>query len=60
MTSFLSAALVALAGCAALGTIPPALLAARARNPGLAVMALAVAAFVMFVLLAAAVTLLSR
>ncbi len=57
MTSFLSGSLFFLAGCAALGIVPPSVLAARARKPAVAVAALLVAAFVIYVLLAAAANL---
>lgn len=54
MTSFLSGSLFFLAGCAALGILPPSVLAAKARKPAVAVIALLVAAFVIYVLLSAA------
>jgi hypothetical protein len=57
VTGFLSACLFFLAGCAVLGTIPPSILAAKARKPALAVMAFAAAGVVVYVLLAAAVSL---
>lgn len=57
MTGFLSACLFFLAGCAVLGTIPPSILAAKARKPALAVMAFAATGVVVYVLLAAAVSL---
>ena len=53
MTGFLGACLLFLAGCAVLGTIPPSILAARARKPAVAVMTLLIAAPVVFVLVAA-------
>lgn len=54
MTGFLSGSLFFLAGCAALGVLPPSVLAAKARKPAVAVIALLVAAFVIYVLLSAA------
>ncbi len=54
MTSVLNGSLFFLADCAALGIVPPSVLAARARKPAVAVAALLVAAFVTYVLLAAA------
>ena len=57
MTSFLSASLFFFAGCAALGMLPPLVLAAKARKPALAVMTLLVAAFAIYVLVAAGVEL---
>lgn len=54
MTSFLSIALLFFAGCAALGILPPSVLAAKARKPAMAVMAVLTAAFVIYVLLSAA------
>lgn len=54
MTTFLSDALFAFAGCAALGILPPAVLAAKARRPGIAVTTLLAAAFAIYVLAAAA------
>lgn len=57
MTSFLSASLFFIAGCAVLGIVPPSLLAAKARKPGLAVLTLLIAAFVVYVLVATAATL---
>lgn len=54
MTGFLSGSLLFLAGCAALGIVPPSVLAAQARKPAVAVIALVVAAFVIYVLLSAA------
>lgn len=54
MTGFLSGSLSFLAGCAALGVLPPSVLAAKARKPAVAVIALLVAAFVIYVLLSAA------
>jgi hypothetical protein len=54
MTTFLGVSLYVFAGCTALGMIPSALLAARARKPGMVVVALLVAAYVIYVLIAAA------
>jgi hypothetical protein len=54
---FLSASLFFLAGCAVLGTIPPSILAAKARTPALAVLTLLTAAPVVYVLVAAAASL---
>jgi len=54
MTTFLSVCLYVFAGCAALGLLPAALLAARARQPAMVVMSLLIAAFVVFVLVSAA------
>ena len=54
MTGFLSASLFVLAGCAVLETIPPSILAAKARRPAVAVMTLFIAAFVVYVLVATA------
>jgi hypothetical protein len=57
VTGFLSASLFFFAGCAALGMLPPLVLAARERKPALAVITLLVAAFAIYVLVAAAVEL---
>jgi hypothetical protein len=54
---FLSASLFFLAGCAVLGTIPPSVLAAKARKPALAVLTLLIAGSVVYVLVAAAASL---
>jgi hypothetical protein len=54
MTTFLSICLYVFAGCAALGLLPAALLAARARQPVMIATSLVVAAFVIFVLVDAA------
>jgi hypothetical protein len=54
MTTFISICLYIFAGCAALGLLPAALLAARARQPAMIVVSLAAAAFVIFVLVDAA------
>lgn len=55
MNTFLNVSLYFFAVCAALGTIPTFVLAAKARKPATAVIALIVAAFVIYVLIAAAV-----
>jgi hypothetical protein len=54
VTGFLSASLFFLAGCAVIGTIPPSILAAKARKPTVAVMTLLIAAFVVYALVATA------
>ena len=54
MSTFLSICLYIFAACAALGLVPAAVLAARARQPVMVVVSLVVAAFVIFVLVAAA------
>jgi hypothetical protein len=54
MTTFLRDSLYAFAGCAALGMLPAFVLAGKARQPVMAVISLLVAAFVIFVLVAAA------
>ena len=54
MSTFLSTCLYVFAACAALGLLPAAILAARARQPVLIIMSLIVATFVVFVLVAAA------
>jgi hypothetical protein len=54
MITFLSTCLYIFAGCAALGLLPAALLAARARQPVMIAVSLVVAAFVIFVLVDAA------
>jgi hypothetical protein len=54
MTTFVSVCLYVFAGCAALGLLPAAVLAARARQPAMFVISLLVAAFVIFVLVTAA------
>ncbi len=54
MTTFLRASLYIFAGCALLGILPAAVLAAKSRSPAMAVFALVVAAFVVYVLVAAA------
>jgi hypothetical protein len=57
MKTFLGVSLYVFAGCAALGMIPSFLLAAKARKPGMALIALLVAAYVIYVLVAAAMRL---
>jgi hypothetical protein len=57
MTTFLSDCLLAFAGCAALGILPAAILAAKARQPAAAAITVLIAAFVIFVLTTAAVQL---
>jgi hypothetical protein len=57
MTTFLGISLYIFAGCAALGLIPPSLLAARERKPALVILTLLIAAYVIYVLIAAAVKL---
>ena len=54
MTAFISVCLYVFAGCAVLGLLPAAVLAARARQPAMFVLSLLIAAFVIFVLVAAA------
>jgi hypothetical protein len=54
MTTFVSVCLYVFAGCAALGLLPAAVLAARARQPVMFVISLLIAAFVIFVLVTAA------
>ncbi|HEY2262197.1 MAG TPA: hypothetical protein VGI96_06185 [Streptosporangiaceae bacterium] len=54
MSTFLSICLYIFAGCAALGLLPAALLAARAKQPVMIAVSLIVAAFVIFVLVDAA------
>jgi len=57
MSTFLGISLYVFAGCAALGMIPSSVLAARARRPAMMVIALLVAAYVIYVLVSAAVRL---
>jgi hypothetical protein len=57
MNIFLRDSLIAFAGCAALGMLPPAVLAAKARKPTAAVIAVLTAAFVIFVLATSAAAL---
>ncbi len=54
MTTFVSVSLYVFAGCAALGLLPAAVLAARARQHAMIVVTLFIAAFVIFVLVTAA------
>ena len=54
MTTFISVCLYIFAGCAALGLLPAAVLAARARQPVMIVLSLLIAVFVIFVLVTAA------
>ena len=54
MITFLQGCLYVFAGCAALGLIPAAVLAAKARQPAMFAASLLAAAFVIFVLVAAA------
>ena len=54
MSTFLSTCLYIFAACAALGLLPAAVLAARARQLAMVVVSLIVAGFVVFVLVAAA------
>jgi len=57
MTGFLSVSLFFFAGCTAFGIAPAAVLAAKARQPAPALITLLVAAFVICVLVSAAVQL---
>ena len=54
MTTFISVCLYIFAGCAALGLLPAAVLAARARQPVMIAISLLIAVFVIFVLVTAA------
>ena len=54
MTSFIRVCLYIFAGCAALGLLPAAVLAARARQPVMIAISLLIAVFVIFVLVTAA------
>jgi VIT1/CCC1 family predicted Fe2+/Mn2+ transporter len=54
MSTFLRICLYSFAVCAALGLLPAAILAARARQPVMIVVSLLVATFVIFVLVASA------
>ena len=54
MSTFLRICLYIFAACAALGLLPAAVLAARARQPALIILTLLVAGFVIFVLVASA------
>jgi hypothetical protein len=54
MTTFISVCLYIFAGCAALGLLPAAVLAARARQPVMIALSLLIAVFVIYVLVTAA------
>ena len=54
MTTLLKVSLYAFAGCAALGILPVAVIAARGRRPAALLLALLIAAYAMFVFIAAA------
>jgi hypothetical protein len=54
MTTVLKVSLYAFAGCAALGMLPVAILASRGRRPAAVLLALLIAGYAMFVLIAAA------
>lgn len=54
MLTFLQVSIYFFAGCAALGMIPPAILAAKARKPVMAVVPLLIANYVIYVLITAA------
>jgi len=54
MITFIRVCLYVFAGCAALGLLPVAVLAARARQPVMIVVTLFISAFVIFVLITAA------
>jgi hypothetical protein len=54
MSAFLRICLYIFAACAALGLLPAAILAARARQPVMIVLSLLIATFVIFVLVASA------
>lgn len=57
MSTFLRICLYIFAVCAALGLLPAAILAARARQPVMIIVSLLVATFVIFVLVASAIEL---
>jgi len=57
MRTFLSVCLYAFSACAALGIVPAAVLAARARQPLMAAAAVIFAGFIIFVLITAALDL---
>ena len=57
MTSFLRASLYIFAVCAALGMLPASVLAAKARQPAMVVIALLIATYVIYVLVSAALKL---
>jgi hypothetical protein len=54
MTTFISVCLYIFAGCAALGLLPAAVLAARARQPIMIALSLLIAVFVIYLLVTAA------
>jgi hypothetical protein len=54
MSTFLRTCLYIFAACAALGLLPAAILAARARQPAMVILSLLVASFVIYVLVASA------
>ena len=54
VTDVIRASLYAFAGCAALGLIPASVLAAKARQPAMVVLAAVIAAWAIFVLVTAA------
>jgi hypothetical protein len=60
VTGFVSLSLLIFAGCTALGMVPAAVLAARARQPAPALITLVVAAFIICVLVSAALQLSHR
>ena len=60
MTTFLKICLYIFAACAALGLLPAAVLAARARQPAMIVLSLLLATLVIFVLVASAGDLLQQ
>jgi hypothetical protein len=57
VNTFLCDSLYAFAGCTVLGIVPPFVIAGKARQPLIAVVTLLIAAFVIFVLVAAAMKL---
>jgi hypothetical protein len=57
VNTFLRGCLYAFAGCTVLGIVPPFVIAGKARQPLIAVITLVIAAFVIFVLVAAAMKL---
>ena len=57
MNTFLCGCLYAFAGCTVLGIVPLFVIAGKARQPLLAVITLLIAAFAIFVLIAAAMKL---
>ncbi len=54
MTTLLKVSLYAFAACAALGMLPVTILAARGRRPAAVLLALLIAAYAIFVFIAAA------